>query len=204
MFELQSFDLTMEINENTPVFPGDPEQEIKQFATIAKDGWNEKRLSFNSHFSTHIDAPYHMLESGKKLSEYPASFFFGEGLVIDARGQNPIEPDLLGVTQHDMVFFLTGHTDRAYSQDFFKNNPVISRKTAEALVERKVKMVGLDSFTPDNEPYEIHKLLFKNDIPIVENLVNLKPLAGKRFECAVLPLSIRDADGAPCRVIARL
>lgn len=201
---MQTFDLTMEINENTPVFPGDPRQEIRQVATIAKDGWNELRLSFNTHFSTHIDAPYHMLESGKKLSEYPAGFFFGEGIVIDARKQNPIEPDLLGVAPHDIVFFCTEHANKAYSKDYFTGNPVISKKTAEALIEKKIKIVGLDSFTPDNAPYDVHKLFFKNDILIVENLVNLRPLIGKRFECVILPLNVRDADGAPCRVVARL
>ena len=61
-------DLTMSIDEETPVFPGDPKQEIKQYATIKENGWNEKRLTINSHFSTHIDAPFHMLENGKKLT----------------------------------------------------------------------------------------------------------------------------------------
>jgi kynurenine formamidase len=62
-------------------------------------------------------------------------------------------------------------------------------------------MVGLDSYSPDNEPFEIHKMLLKRDILIVENLVNLDRLVGKRFRCYVMPLKIQDADGAPCRVI---
>ena len=37
--------------------------------TIKKDGWNEKRVTFNTHFSTHIDAPNHMLADGKTLSD---------------------------------------------------------------------------------------------------------------------------------------
>ena len=49
-------DLTMSIDEKTPVFPGDPMQEIKQIATLEKEGWTEKQLTFTSHFSTHIDA----------------------------------------------------------------------------------------------------------------------------------------------------
>lgn len=36
-------DLTMSIDEKTPVFPGNPKPKITQHATIAKDCWNEKK-----------------------------------------------------------------------------------------------------------------------------------------------------------------
>ncbi len=63
---MRIIDLSILIDERTPVYPGDPKQDIKQIATIEKEGWNEKRITFNSHFSTHIDAPFHMLKDGKK------------------------------------------------------------------------------------------------------------------------------------------
>ena len=204
---MKVLDLTMDIDNRTPVFPGDPKQEIRQLATIKENGWSEKRLTFNSHFSTHIDAPFHMMENGKKLDDFPLEKFIGEAVVIDARERQLIEltkPSLDKIKKGDIVFFCTGHTDRAYTKEFFKNNPVITKETAEELIKKGVKIVGLDSYTPDNEPYEVHKMLFKHDILIIENLVNLKQLIGKRFECIVLPLKIKDADGAPCRVVARL
>ena len=191
----------MPIDEKTPVFPGDQKQEIKQIATIKENGWNEKRLCINSHFSTHIDAPFHMLENSKKLTDFPLETFIGEAIVIDSRGQREIKPDLRAVKTNDIVFFFTGYTNKAYSDDFFKNNPIIPKETAQKLIDKKVKIVGLDSYTPDNEPFETHKLLFRHQILIVENLVNLGKLKGKRFMCYILPLKIRDADGAPCRVI---
>lgn len=201
---MRIIDLTMEISEKTPVFPGDPKQEIRQFATIPGNGWNEKRLTINSHFGTHMDAPFHMLPDGKKLTDFPLEKFVGEAVVIDVRGQREINTDLSAVNKNDIVFFYTGHTDKAGSDTFFENNPVITERTAEKLIEKGVKIVGLDSYTPDNEPYAVHKMLFSHDILIVENLVNLKQLVGKRFECFILPLKIKDADGAPCRVIARI
>ena|SRR3989344_5304185 len=201
---MEFFDLSMEIDDLTPVYPGDPKQEIKQQATIAKEGWNEKRLTFNSHFSTHIDVPIHLVENGKNLDDFPVGFFSGTAIVIDAFAQQPIKPDLSSVRAGDIVFFYTGHTDKYHSPAFFENNPVISKETAEELVRKKAKIVGLDSYTPDNEPFEIHKILLKENILIVENLVNLKALVGKRFECIILPLKIKDADGAPCRVVAKL
>ncbi|MDO8481111.1 MAG: cyclase family protein [Nanoarchaeota archaeon] len=197
-------DLTMPIDARTPVFPGDPQQEIRQIATIEKNGWNEKRLSFNSHFGTHIDAPYHMLENGKKLTDFPIEWFVGKACVIDVRGQKEIFAPLDNFQDCMMVFFLTDHIRYVYSPKYFSENPVIGTKMAGELIKHKVKIVGLDSFTPDNAPYDVHKLLFKHNIRIVENLVNLEKLVGKTFLCHILPLKIQDADGAPCRVIATL
>lgn len=201
---MEIIDLTMPIDEKTPVFPGDQKQEIKQIATIKENGWNEKRLTISSHFSTHIDAPFHMIEEGKKLTDFPIEKFIGEAIVVDVRNKKQIKFDLRGVKENDIVFFFTGQMDKAYSDAFFQNNPVITKETAQKLIDKKVKIVGLDSYSPDNEPFEVHKVLFKHDILIVENLVNLDKLGGKRFMCYILPLKINDADGAPCRVIGIL
>ncbi len=195
---MQVYDLTMMINSKTPTFPGDPKTEIKQFATIKENGWNEKRITFNTHYSTHIDAPYHMLESGEKLTDYSLQRFIGDAIVLELR--YPM-PDLSAVEANDIVFFCTGHSNKAFEPGYFEHNPVITPEIAEALVKKRVKIVGIDSFTPDNEPYDVHKIFFKNNILIVENLVNLDKLINKRFRCFILPLKIEDADGAPCRVM---
>ena len=119
-------------------------------------------------------------------------------------GQKEIETKLDRVKEGDIVFFLTPHSDKVYENYYFTSNPVLTQKTAQELVDKKIKMVGFDSPTPDNDPYTLHKLFFRHDILIVENLVNLKKFAGKRFQCIVLPLKIKDGDGAPCRVIGML
>lgn len=189
----------MFIDENTPIFPGDQKPEIRQVATIKENGWNEKRISFNSHFSTHMDAPFHMLEEGKKLDEFPIETFIGEAIVLELN-----KPKLDSIEPEDIVFFYTGHMNKAGSKEFFENNPVLSQETAKALVDKKVKIVGINSLSPDNSPFKLHKIFFKSNILIVENLVNLDKLINKRFRCYILPLKIKNADGAPCRVIGIL
>lgn len=194
-------DLTMQIDGRTPSFPGSPKQEIVQISTIKEKGWNEKKLSFSSHFSTHIDAPFHMLEDGKKLTDFPISKFIGEAIVLDAR-----KPNFNNIKQGDIVFFNCGHTKDALSLDFFKTNPgALNKETADKLAEKRISIFGVDSFSPDNEPDDtIHKIFFRKEILIVENLVNLDKLKNKRFKCYILPLNIKDADGAPCRVIGEI
>ncbi len=195
---MQIFDLTMMINSKTPTFPGDPKQEIKQVATVKDNGWNEKRISFSTHFGTHIDAPFHMIETGEKLTDYSLQRFIGDAIVIELR--YPM-PDLSFVQPNDIVFFYTGHSNKAFTKDYFEKNPVITPEIAEALIKKRIKIVGIDSFSPDNEPYEVHKMFFEKSIPIVENLVSLDKLVNKRFKCIILPIKLEEADGAPCRVV---
>jgi kynurenine formamidase len=197
-------DLTLPINEKIPVFPGNPIPEITQIASIDEKGWNEKRLTFNSHFSTHIDAPRHMLEKGKTLSEYSIESFIGKAIVFDVRGESVIDVDVDSIKSNDIVFFYTGYSSHIYESDYFENNPVISKDTIEQLIKKKISILGIDSFTPDNEPYSLHKKLFHHDIRIVENLIHLDLIPKKRFFCYIFPLNIEDADGAPCRVVAQV
>lgn len=199
-------DLTMLLDEKTPVYPGDRHGEFSCMATVEKDGWNAMRMSFNSHFGTHMDAPLHMVSGGKSLDAYLPERFVGKAAVLDVRGKSVIRPqdcDLDRLQPGDFAFFFTGHSDDAHGPDYYSKNPVLSPELAQALVDCKVGMVGLDSWTPDNAPYTLHKLFFRNDILILENLVGLEPLSGKRADAVVAPLKVRHADGAPCRVFAK-
>lgn len=197
-------DLTMEVSEKIPPFPGDPKAKFENIATITKQGCNERRFSINTHFSTHIDSPYHMLEDGKKLEEYPPETFFGDAAVIDVRNVSKITKDYIPkkiITQ--FLLFYTGYSDNIRSPDYFKKNPVITSDAAEEIIKHRVKIVGIDSFTPDNYPYTVHKILFRKDILILENLINLDRLK-KRCKLYIAPLHLIDADGAPARVFAEV
>ena len=197
-------DLTLPIDINIPVFPGSPSPKISQFATIDIEGWNEKLLNFTSHFSTHIDAPKHMIESGKTLSDYPIDSFIGETVLFDVCNQPIIDVDVSEVKSGDIVFFFTGHSKHIYEKDYFDKYPLISERTIQRLISKNISILGIDSFTPDNEPYLIHKLLFSHNIRIVEQLTNLEQLHQKRFKCYIFPLNITNADGSPCRVVAEI
>jgi kynurenine formamidase len=197
-------DLTLSLDNHTPVFPGSIKPKIIQLTTIDTKGYNEQKIMFSTHVSTHIDAPRHMLASAKTLTDYDIDTFVGDAILIDVRGQKTITADLTDVYAKDIVFFYTGHSQHIHEPTYFSSNPVLSTKTALALIDRQIKIVGFDTFSPDNEPYHIHKLLFQHDILIVENLMHLDRLPTGRFRCYILPLKIQDADGAPCRVVAQI
>jgi len=195
-------DLTMEISHQTPVFPGSQPMIIQQVAFINQDGWNETRISLSSHLGTHIDAPYHMVETGKTINEYPIDYFCGNGIVVDVRDQQIIEIDSSLLQNQDIVLFYTGNTKNISKKTYFDSSPVLSENTAKSLIKKQIRLVGIDSWTIDQEPYKIHKMLLTQDILIIENLVSLDTLLNKSFLFYALPLPIIRGDGAPCRVIA--
>lgn len=201
---MELIDLTMPLNEETPVYPGSPTAEFTRVAYCENDGHNEHRICANTHFGTHIDAPWHMLADGKRLTDFPIERFVGRAVLFDVEGQKQIDVELEGVDENDIVILMTNHTKRAGTPAFFEENPVISRALAEKLVAKRVGMVGIDSFSPDNPPFDIHKLLLSNEVLIVENLVNLDRIGRRKFNILILPVKYDKIDGAPCRAVAQL
>jgi len=196
-------DLTMPISNAMPVLPDDPVPEITRYASIEKEGWNLHRLGLYTHLGTHIDAPWHLLADGKKLSDYPIAKFIGRAVLKNVTGQAEIDADIKNVCPGDILILRTDLTKDISSPDFFETNPVVSRKLAEKIAVAEVNILGIDSYTVDHYPFEIHKYLLRRDILVLENLVNLDRLP-ETFEIIILPLHVQNMDGAPCRVVARI
>jgi len=198
-------DLTVVLDESTPVYPGDPATRIEPAGKLEKDGSNDHYVSVGTHVGTHIDAPLHMLADGRHLGQFPAEQFIGRGVYIEVvdRKFDLAKVQAAGIEQGDIVLFHTGLSDHYHDADYFTDYPEIPADIAEYLVEKKVKMVGVDMSGPDHLPFEIHKILLGGGVLIIENLTNLAELAGKNFTVYALPIRLQ-IDGAPARVIAQL
>lgn len=176
---MKIIDLSQEIYDGMPVFPGDPEVKITMVDTYDKGGWNMRRLEINSHDATHLNVPIHSSKDGMTLDDYQIEDFVGKAIVY-----NP-ERDLhkgMGVlfVEHD-----------------------IDMDVAQRLVEAKVKFVGLSEkfdFNLDAERY-----LLKEGIISFERLANTEKLPrNEDFMFYGVPLKIREGDGSPVRAFAVL
>jgi arylformamidase len=175
-------------------------------------------LTLSTHVGTHVDAALHFLPGGRAIEEYPVDAFVGPGVVIDARrdGVVPVtraeieamDPD---VREGDIVFFCFGY-GRRFGTPAYRDHPYLGDDTAGWLVERGVKLIGVDTTTPDlggahrprDYAYPVHMTLLPRDILIIEHLgPRLEELIGRRVEVNAVPLPIRGGDGAPAPVIAR-
>lgn len=201
---MKIIDLSVPLNENTPIYPGDPKTEITMAGVLDTDGYEDHRVSFSTHVGTHIDAPAHMVKGGASLDKIPVESFIGNGKLITLKdGQFSLQQVKdSGLQEGDIVLFSTGWSQRYYEAAYFEDYPQIPEDIANYLVEQKIKMVGMDMCGPDHPPFPIHQILLSGGVLIAENLTNLEKLIGKEFEVTALPLHV-EIDGSPARIIAR-
>lgn len=203
---MKYIDLTHTFKQKMPVYPGDSLSELRQVSFINKDDCNEFQIKTGMHVGTHMDGPLHMLKNGKKLSTFPPHKFFGRGHLIDAR-KKKINKELLKkhkIKKDDIVIIITGFYKKFGKKEYYKNYPEITENFALELVKLRIKIVGMDTPSPDYPPFKIHKILLNNNILIIENLTNLEALLNyKKFTIIALPAKF-EADSAPVRVVAEI
>lgn len=189
-----------------PVFPGDPCARLYQTMSVEKDGFGDHKVEACMHVGTHIDAPLHMIEGGACISDYSLDPFCGLGHLIDARGHQTIDKSFLkdrDFAKGDIVLVWTGYSDKFHEPDYFSTYPALSDDFAHHLVQCGITMVGMDTPSPDYDPFPVHKILLRKDVLIMENLTNLAALEGKRFIVHAYPLKY-EAAAAPVRAIAEI
>jgi kynurenine formamidase len=90
-------------------------------------------------------------------------------------------------------------------------HPALAVSAARWLVDRGVKLLGLDLPTPDlavpRRPpgfdWPVHKVLLSSGVLVAEHLTGLRELAGRRVEAIFGLIRIEGADRAPALVLAR-
>ncbi len=198
MKENKYIDLSILLTKDTPVFPGEPNIIFKRHANIKENTYNEHQITINTHFGTHMDFPYHMIDDGKKSSDFKLENFIGKGKVININN-----PDLNSIEDEDVFLLYSEHIEKGID-NLFNDVPVLDENLVDFLITKKPKMLLLDIPTPDKFPYLIHKKILGNDILIVENVCNMKLLIDKKFKVYAIPLNFEEFDGSPCRVFAEV
>ncbi len=197
-------DLTHTITDRMPVHAFDEPVSLQRVRFISSDSYNDWKLCAGMHVGTHIDGPGHLTDSSIQLSDLPVDRFMGQGYLVDARGKTIDVSLLSGMPAQEglIVLVLTDFGKKFGLPEYFTDHPVMTTNFAMELVSRRVKMVGIDCFSPDRYPFPVHQLFFENNILIIENLTNLEQLVGaKSFTVAALPLKT-ETDSALARVVA--
>lgn len=210
---MRTVDLTHEIRSGMMTYPGDPAIILEEAMTHEKDYCHVDHLDCGSHTGTHIDAPYHFLPKGKRITDYPVSKFIGDGIVIDMQHKKagePIMPEELQasldrIKAEDFVVIQTGWYQK-YGTEEYLNHPYIPALTAELLVRQGISIVAVDFMNVDPtlwDQWDAHPIFLSNDVLIVENLNNSLELdPGKHYRFFFAPIRLKDSDGGPIRAIA--
>ncbi len=197
-------DLTHPITSQMPHHPYDDPATINQTRLLHTHHYNDHQLTTGMHVGTHIDGPAHLLNNPLTIAQFPARYFIGQGVLIDARDKK-IDASLLkniALKPDSIVLVLTGHNKKFGTTSYFSDYPILHHDFAQELIKHKINLLGIDTPSPDIHPFEVHKMLLQRNILIIENLTNIEGLVGiPQFTIAALPLNI-EANAAPARVVA--
>ncbi|WP_432573965.1 cyclase family protein, partial [Kineococcus sp. SYSU DK005] len=160
-----------------PLYPGDTELTVERQQSLHDGGVNVSRLELSAHCGTHVDAPVHFLAGAGGIETVPLDVLVGPCEVVDATGPEG-HLDAAAVRALE----LGGGTERVllrtrggalwdgprFSADF----PALTGDGAAALVERGVRLVGIDylSIAPFDDPAPAHEVLLRAGVVVVEAL----------------------------------
>jgi len=205
------YDVTVPIRAGMPIYEGDPAVEIQAWSALAKgDSANVSFLHFGAHTGTHVDAPAHFIEGGRKIDALNLETLIGPARVVRVPDHvTEIDPEFIdshGLGQAERVLFHTRNSS-FWSEGFRKDFTHLLPEAAQILVELGVKLVGTDYLSIErfhSGHHRTHLGLLSNNVVIVEGL-NLSEVPEGDYELICLPLRIADGagDGAPARVVLR-
>ena len=205
-------DLTLEIDESIQVFPDSPKVNILQWSNFDNHKYVSEVLFSSTHVGTHVDAPYHFQKDGITVEKIPLNrLIINENikvLKIEKKDNEKIEVDDLrdyNIMKNDTILINTNWVLNRALDKYFNKNPGLSEAAAKYLAEAEINLVGIDgpSIDPaiDND-FNSHRIFGANDIPIIENLINLDRLLNKKFTLVALPLKLKNCSGSPVRALA--
>jgi arylformamidase len=200
--------MTSYIDLSMPIWPGMPTNvpdhfppELRSYADIPSNGWAGTAITIDSHCGTHVDAPSHFVDGAIGIDEIPLDTLVGPAQKISV-DTDVVTADELGELTAARVIVHTGWSGRTDSDRYISGSTYLNADAARHLVERGVKLVGIDCPSVDAPARDdVHQILLGNGVIIVENLANTAALPDE-FQLIVSPLRIVGGDGSPARVMA--
>lgn len=205
---MRIYDISQEVF-SCQVYPGDPSPERHMMLQIS-DGavCNLTAFGMCAHNGTHVDAPYHFIDSGKKVDEVSMERFVGFAYVTEFEG------DIAGDDARKMV----EKANKAFAEEdapcikvetpdkcrriLVKGKAVVTEEAAKVFVESNLLLFGNESQTvgPEDAPMAVHLIMLAAEIVLLEG-IRLADVEEGIYLLDAAPINLGGADGAPCRAI---
>jgi len=208
--ESEWIDVSVPIKTGMVRWPGNPPVRIERALDMDRgDNSNVSAITMGSHTGTHMDAPAHFLRSGGGIDELPLSLAIGRARVIQIEDMVSVRPGELvphKIRRGERTLLKTNNSARCWQMDSFIEDFVyLSAEAAKYLVDRGVRMVGIDYLSVGGYKKDgaaTHRYLLEAGIWIIEGL-DLSRVEQGEYVLVCLPLKIAGGDGAPARVVMR-
>lgn len=186
---MKLYDISQEVF-SCCIFPGDPKPEKKTVASMAEGSlYNLTALSMCAHNGTHVDAPFHFVNDGKTVDQLDLEVFVGACYVARQKGNlsAPDAEDILRRANGARRILIAGQA-------------TVTAEAAAVFADANILLLGNEnqSVGPENAPMQVHLILLKKGVALLEGVVLTAVPEGQYFLSAA-PLNLAGADGAPCR-----
>ena len=205
---MRSIDISMPLFEGMPTFPGDPAFASEPVARLGQGGpFDVSRLTLASHAGTHLDPPSHFVAGGTPVDRVDLDTLNGPCRVVaggrDGRSITPAEVERVPPGTSRLLWRTPNSARWARRLEFFDDYVGLELEAAARLLERGVRLVGIDALSvdlPRSETYPVHRLLLGRGVLILEGLLLGEAEPGA-YHLGCLPLRLRGGDGAPARAV---
>ena len=200
---MKIYDISQEVF-SCKVFPGDPSPERKVMMSI-NDGAVCNLTAFNmcAHNGTHVDAPYHFINDGKKIDEVDMSKYIGYAYVASHEGNITADDARRIIKEAKAASDNSGIKDcDAYKRILVKGNAVVTEEAAKVYVENNLLLYGNESQTvgPEDAPMAVHLIMLGAQVVLLEG-IRLQDVEEGIYLLNAAPINLGGSDGAPCRAI---
>ena len=199
------YDISLEISENTIVYPNNPGVKIKAVKEMPSSTSNVSEIALGSHTGTHVDAEKHIANNGRGADTLPLASFYGKAKVFDLTkckysiGLKDVKN--LEIGKGGIILFKTSNSVKGF-KEFFEDFVYLSEEAADYIAAKGVKTLGVDYLTVQKfhaGNQIVHNKIIRN-MTLFEGLDLSKVPEGEYF-FIYLPLKIKGCDGSPARAI---
>ena len=186
---MKIYDISQEVF-SCNIYPGDPQPEKQTlYSTGNGDLYNLTAFAMCAHNGTHIDAPFHFLHNGATVDRMPLDCFVGSCYVARHEG------DVTGADAKQIL-----KEARGAQRILIAGQITVTAEAAEVFAAGNIKLLGNEgqSVGPEDAPMQVHLILLKRGIALLEGIVLTGIPEGSYFLSAA-PLNLAGCDGAPCR-----
>ncbi|WP_080873564.1 arylformamidase [Oceanobacillus timonensis] len=200
-------DISQPLNNKLAHWPEDEPFHYETPVTKETSGSvNIGKITTSAHIGTHVDAPFHFLNDGKRILDLDIERYVGACKVIDLSDFDEINAEALktkGIKHAERLLIKTALPNKP--DRFPKEVAAITADGAAYMETLGVKLAGVDTPSVDrisSKDLSGHHALYKHDIYILENVM-LDQVEEGDYELIALPLALEEGDGSPVRAVIK-
>ncbi len=205
----QILDISLPLDATIPLWPGSEGLELSTAMSIeAGDAANVTVIRCDVHTGTHIDAPLHVIHSGKSTDELSLETFMGPVYIADLSGLAQISIVNLEQAAIPMetsrLLLRTDNSARLRSNIFDVGYTYLTPEAASWIADRGITLFGFDYLSIEQYGAAplAHVTLLNAGTTILEG-INLYEIKSGWYELICLPLRLIGKEGAPARALLK-